>query len=64
MNEGIVKFFNEVKGFGFINDFLIGNDVFVYVLGLVNYIKENDQVSFDVECSLKGLNVVNVWISI
>ncbi|MBC9812756.1 cold shock domain-containing protein [Crocinitomicaceae bacterium CZZ-1] len=62
MQEGTVKFFNETKGFGFINDAASGKDIFVHVSGLVNKIQENDQVSYDVEESPKGLNAVNVKV--
>ncbi|MBF0598115.1 cold-shock protein [Faecalibacter rhinopitheci] len=58
MQEGTVKFFNEAKGFGFISN---GNeDIFVHNSGLVDYINENDVVTFDVEKGQKGLNAVNV----
>mgnify|MGYP000880615095 FL=1 len=62
MQEGTVKFFNETKGFGFISDAASGKDIFVHVSGLVNKIQENDQVSYDVEESPKGLNAVNVKV--
>ncbi|MES2798550.1 MAG: cold-shock protein [Bacteroidota bacterium] len=62
MAEGTVKFFNETKGFGFINDSDNGKDVFVHISGLVNKIKENDKVSFDVEETQKGLSAVNVKV--
>lgn len=62
MQEGTVKFFNETKGFGFINDTTSGKDIFVHVSGLVNKIQENDKVSYDVEESQKGLNAVNVKV--
>lgn len=63
MNEGKVKFFNESKGFGFINDLSTGDDVFVHASGLINQIKENDHVSFDVERSSKGFNAINVRVN-
>lgn len=62
MQEGTVKFFNETKGFGFINDSASGKDVFVHLSGLVNQIRENDKVSYDIEESPKGLNAVNVKV--
>ncbi len=62
MQEGTVKFFNETKGFGFINDSASGKDIFVHLSGLVNKIRENDKVSYDVEESPKGLNAVNVKV--
>lgn len=62
MQEGTVKFFNETKGFGFINDSASGNDVFVHISGLVNKIRENDKVSYDVEETPKGLSAINVRV--
>lgn len=59
--NGKVKFFNEMKGFGFIigDD---GNQVFVHktALGDGVILKENDSVTFDVEQGDKGLKAVNV----
>lgn len=59
MNKGIVKFFNESKGFGFIKD-ESGKEYFVHVSGLTEKVKENDNVSFDLIEGRKGLNAVNV----
>jgi CspA family cold shock protein len=63
MNTGTVKFFNNAKGFGFIKDSQTGNEIFVHVTGLVDEIKENDQVNFDVQDGRKGLNAVNVKLA-
>lgn len=60
MNTGIVKFFNETKGFGFIKEEESGKEYFVHVSGLVDKIRENDQVSFEITEGKKGLNAVNV----
>ncbi len=60
MQEGTVKFFNETKGFGFITPSNGGPDIFVHVSGLIDKIREKDQVSFDVQNGKKGLNAVNV----
>jgi len=60
--EGTVKFFNETKGFGFIKPTDASEDVFVHSSGLVDEIRENDKVEFDVEQGKKGLNAVNVKV--
>ncbi|WP_343530343.1 cold shock domain-containing protein [Pedobacter sp.] len=62
MQQGTVKFFNETKGFGFITPTAGGEDVFVHSSGLQNQIRENDQVTYEVEKGKKGLNAVNVRI--
>ncbi len=60
--EGTVKFFNSEKGFGFISQSDNRNDVFVHSTGLIDQIRENDKVSFDVEEGRKGPNAVNVKV--
>ncbi|MHA6248026.1 cold-shock protein [Pontibacter sp. CAU 1760] len=60
MNKGVVKFFNETKGFGFIKDENSGQEYFVHVSGLVDEIRENDEVTFELKEGRKGLNAVNV----
>ena len=58
--QGTVKFFNNSKGFGFIKSTDSGEDIFVHSSGLIDEIRENDQVKFDVERGKKGMNAVNV----
>ncbi len=60
MQTGTVKFFNETKGFGFIKPDDGGEDIFVHASGLIDQIRENDKVKFNVERGKKGLNAVNV----
>ena len=62
MKKGTVKFFNNSKGFGFIKPSDSSEDVFVHVSGLIDQIKENDQVKFEVEKGKKGLNAINVEV--
>lgn len=63
MNNGKVKFFNETKGFGFIKDENSGKEYFVHVSGLVDEVKENDEVTFELKEGKKGLNAVNVKLA-
>ena len=60
MQEGTVKFFNETKGFGFISQSNGNEDVFVHNSGLLDNVRENDEVVFDIERGQKGLMAVNV----
>ncbi len=62
MSKGTVKFFNDSKGFGFIKDDATDKEYFVHVTGLIDEIRENDQVSFDLQEGKKGLNAVNVKV--
>ena len=63
MKEGTVKFFNNAKGFGFINIKDSDEDVFVHSTNLIDEIKENDQVTFEVEKGEKGLSAVKVRLA-
>jgi cold shock protein len=60
--QGTVKFFNEIKGFGFITPNNSNVDIFVHSSGLVDKIRENDQVEYDEEKGKKGMNAVNVTL--
>ena len=62
MNKGTVKFFNESKGFGFITEEGSNKEHFVHVSGLIDEIRENDEVEFDLQDGSKGLNAVNVRV--
>ena len=61
MKNGVVKFFNEAKGFGFIKG-EDGQEIFVHVSGLTEDIRENDNVTFDTQEGKKGLNAINVKV--
>ena len=63
MNKGTVKFFNDSKGFGFIKDSASEKEYFVHVSGLNDEIRENDEVTFDLQDGKKGLNAVNVKLA-
>ena len=60
MQEGTVKFFNNSKGFGFIKPEGADQDIFVHASGLIDEIREDDRVQFEVERGKKGMNAVNV----
>jgi len=63
MSKGTVKFFNETKGFGFIKDSESSKEYFVHSTGLKDNIREDDEVTFDLEEGKKGLNAVNVKLA-
>lgn len=60
MKTGVVKFFNSEKGFGFIKDDETKQDVFVHKTGLIDNVREDDRVSYEIEDGRKGPNAVNV----
>ena len=59
-NTGTVKFFNEEKGYGFIKDDNENTDYFVHANNLVDDIRENDKVTYNLEEGRKGLAAVDV----
>ncbi|QCX37724.1 cold-shock protein [Aureibaculum algae] len=62
MSKGTVKFFNDAKGFGFITEEGSNTEHFVHISGLIDEIREGDEVEFDLEEGRKGLNAVNVKV--
>lgn len=63
MNKGTVKFYNETKGFGFIKDEETGKEYFVHSSGLKDRIRENDEVTFELQQGKRDLNAVNVKLA-
>lgn len=63
MKEGTVKFFNNAKGFGFIIVKDSEEEIFVHTSNLIDDIKEDDNVTFDVEKGEKGLSAVKVRLA-
>ena len=57
---GKVEFFNNEKGYGFIQENETNEKFFVHVSSLNDEINENDNVSFELEQGVKGLNAVRV----
>ncbi|MDX5586435.1 MAG: cold shock domain-containing protein [Aureibaculum sp.] len=62
MNKGTVKFFNDAKGFGFISEEGSNSEHFVHISGLIDEIREGDEVEFELQEGKKGLNAVNVKV--
>jgi len=62
IRKGIVTFFNDSKGFGFIKDTETQESVFVHANNLLEEIKDNNVVSYEVEMGPKGPSAVRVKI--
>lgn len=60
---GIVSFFNDTKGYGFIKDSETKESVFVHVNNVIEEIKEGNVVSYEVEMGQKGPTAVKVKVS-
>jgi CspA family cold shock protein len=62
MKQGTVKFYNESKGFGFITEEGTNQECFVHVTGVIDEIREGDQVEYEETEGKKGMNAVNVRV--
>lgn len=60
IRKGVVTFFNDAKGFGFIKDSETKDKIFVHINNAIDDIKENSQVSYEVEKGPKGPTAVRV----
>ena len=64
METGIVKWFNDAKGFGFITSDTGGDDLFAHFSEIrtegFKSLKENQRVSFEVKNGPKGLQAANI----
>lgn len=60
IRSGVVTFFNDAKGFGFIKDIQTQESVFIHVNKLTQPIKEHDKVTFEIEMGPRGASAINV----
>lgn len=63
MKQGTVKFFNQTKGFGFVREEESEQEYFVHVTGLIDEVRENDKITFELKEGKKGMNAVNVRLA-
>ncbi len=64
MKKGIVKFFNDNRGYGFIIEAETKKEFFFHLSGIANGDKlhQNDKVSFDTKDGKKGILAVNIIV--
>ena len=60
VRTGVVTFFNESKGYGFIRDLQTEESIFVHINALTEPLKENTRVTFETEQGQKGLSAIKV----
>ena len=63
VKSGKVKFYNNEKGYGFITDAKTGDNVFVHVKNILEPIKENDKVVYEMGQGPKGPTAINVMLA-
>jgi cold shock CspA family protein len=60
IRSGIITFFNESKGYGFIRDLGNQKSIFVHINDMEEPLSENNRVSFEVEQGVRGLKAIHV----
>jgi cold shock CspA family protein len=60
IRNGIVSFFNDSKGYGFIKDIETKESLFVHINNVIDEIREGNKVSFEIEMGQKGPTAVRV----
>ncbi len=60
IRKGVVTFFNDAKGYGFIKDMETQESVFVHINSLTEAVKEHTKVTFEIEMGPKGASAANV----
>lgn len=64
MSKGIIKFFNEKKGWGFVTDNESQKELFVHFSNIkgdgFKTLHENDEVEYEIQDGAKGPQAVNV----
>ena len=60
VRKGVVTFFNDSKGYGFIRDLESRQSVFVHANNLLEPVKENNVVTFEIGKGPKGLTALKV----
>ena len=60
--KGVVSFYNNEKGYGFIKDKANGDSIFVHANDLLGPIRENDTVTFEIKMGPKGPGAFSVKV--
>jgi cold shock CspA family protein len=60
VRKGVITFFNDSKGYGFIRDLESNQSIFVHVNNLLEPVTENNIVIFEIGRGPKGLSAMKV----
>lgn len=63
VRTGVVTFFNESKGYGFIKDSETKESAFVHAKNLIDDVTEGNKVNYEIEKGPKGLTAVKVTLA-
>ena len=63
VRTGIVDFFNEHKGFGFIREDDTNKKFFVHCNTMIDEVREKDKVCFEIRKGAKGMDAFNVKLN-
>lgn len=64
VKSGVVSFFNEAKGYGFITEDKTRENIFVHINQLLQPVKEKDRVTFEKERTPRGYSAIKVQKSV
>ncbi len=62
IHKGVVTFFNESKGYGFIRDQKSQESIFVHINDLQDEVRESSKVEYEIEKGPKGFQAVRVKV--
>jgi cold shock CspA family protein len=63
LRTGVVTFYNDSKGYGFIRDGMTKESIFVHARNVAEPLHENLRVSYEVEKGPRGLSAINVKVA-
>jgi CspA family cold shock protein len=62
LKTGVIKFFNDSKGFGFVIEDESNTEYFLHVSGCIDEVREGDPIEFDLKEGRKGLEAADVRV--
>jgi CspA family cold shock protein len=62
LKTGVIKFFNDSKGFGFVIEHESNTEYFLHVSGCIDQVREGDLIEFDLKEGRKGLEAADVRV--